>query len=103
MTIVNYLVSLMLLVVTAGLSMFYIGSIEEHMLLMKEHFWSTFALRFGVASILGLIGTSMWWGMNILLMKSGFLKRDIPNKTALILAASPICGALVGTLIFCSA
>jgi hypothetical protein len=103
MTSLNYVVSVLLACSTGVLSLFYIGFMEEHMLLMKEHFWSTFALRFGIASILGLVGASMWWGMNILLMKSGFLKRDIPNKTALILAASPICGALVGTLIFCSA
>jgi hypothetical protein len=102
MAIVNYLVSLMLLVVTAGLAMFYIGSMEEHMLLMKAHFWSIFTLRCGIAIIPGLVGASMWWGMNILLIKSGFLRRDIPNKITLILAAGPICGALVGTLIFCS-
>jgi hypothetical protein len=101
MTIVNYIVSLVLLVVTVGLSVFYIGSMEEHTLLMKEHFWSTFALRFGVASILGLVGASMWWVVNMLLVKSGLLKRSIPNKAGLVLVAAPICGALIGTLIFC--
>jgi hypothetical protein len=74
---------------------------EEHTLLMEEHFWSTFALHIGCASILGLVGASMWWVVNILLVKSCFLKRSIPNKTVLVLAVAPICGALIGTLIFC--
>jgi hypothetical protein len=102
MLIINSLASVVLFGISAGLAMFYIGSAEQHALLMQEHFWSTFALRFGFASILGLVGASMWWGVNILLVKSGFVKSTMPSKIALVIAAAPI-GALVGTLIFCFA
>jgi hypothetical protein len=103
MTSLNYVVSVLLVCSTGVLSLFYLGSFEEHALLMQEHLASTFALRFCAFALLGLVGAASWWAANVILLRFRFIQNVKLGKTAAVLAAGPVCGSLVGTLVFCLA
>jgi hypothetical protein len=101
MTSLNYVVSFLLACNTGVLSLFYLGSFEEHALLMQEHLASTFALRFCAFAFLSLVGAASWWAVNVVLLRLRFIQDIKLGKTAAVLAAGPVCGSLVGALIFC--
>ena len=101
MTSINYIVAVMLALGTGTLSLFYLGSFEEHALLIQEHLASTFVLRFCGFTILGFVGTGIWWAVNVALLKLGLIQGIELSKTAAVLAAGPVCGSFVGTTVFC--
>ncbi|MGI4735272.1 MAG: hypothetical protein ACRYG7_08850 [Janthinobacterium lividum] len=103
MRLVNGTFSLLLAMVTALLSQFFIGSQEQHKQLTEQYFWNTLGLRFTFFSFVGLVGVGLWWGVNYGLLKSGLVPGINLQKTALVLTIGAVSGSLVGALVFCFA
>lgn len=101
MRIANIVAVILLAMATALLGLFYIGSEEQHAELLEQYFWGTLVLRFVFVSAVGLVGAALWWGVNWVLLKSGLVQRINLRKTALLLIAGAIGGALAGALFFC--
>ncbi|WP_208177219.1 hypothetical protein [Hymenobacter negativus] len=102
MTTVNYIVAITLGLATAAVAAFlFLGSSEEHALLVKQHLWQGFGWRFYGFGVLGLIAAACWWGLNVALLKTGVIKGVSLGRTAVVLAAGPIVGAFLGTVVFC--
>jgi hypothetical protein len=56
MKLINAFFALLLAVVAAALVMLFIGSQEQHVEMLEQHFWGTLGLRFVFASAVGLFG-----------------------------------------------
>jgi hypothetical protein len=103
MRVINTIVALLLTAATALLSLFYLGSQEQHDEAMAQHFWQQLSLRIIFYSVVGQVGAAFWWGVNWLLQKIGFVKGVNLRRTAYLLVASVIIGSVIGALAFCLA
>lgn len=101
MRVVNTIAALLLAAATALLSLFYLGSQEQHYEAMAQNFWGELSLRFFFNGIVGLVGAGLWWSVNYGLVKSGLVQRVNLRQTALLIMAGAVSGALVGSLLFC--
>jgi hypothetical protein len=101
MRIINTIAALLLAAATTLLSLFYLGSQEQHDEAMAQHFWGELSLRFVFYSIIGLVGAGLWWGANYGLVKSGLVQHVNLRQTALLLTIGAVSGALAGALLFC--
>jgi uncharacterized membrane protein YqjE len=104
MNSLNRFVAIVLGLATAGMAaFFFLGSQEQHALLLQQGLWSSFAWRFYGFGVLGLIGAAGWWLVNALLLKTGIIKGIKLGRAAILLASGPVLGSLLGTLLFCFA
>ncbi|GAB3850705.1 hypothetical protein GCM10028822_16430 [Hymenobacter terrigena] len=101
---INYIVATMLGLATALLAaFFFLGSQEQHALLLQQGLWYGFGWRFYGFGMLGLIAAAWWWSLNVVLLKTGITKDVKLGRTAVMLAAGPIVGSFFGTVFFCFA
>ena len=104
MNLVNYIVAIALGLMSAWLAaFFFLGSPEQHALLLQQGVWRTFAWRFYGFGVLGLMGAAGWWLVNVVLLKTGMAKQTRLGHAAIVLAAGPTLGSFLGTLLFCFA
>jgi len=101
MKFVNAFFALLLAVAAAFLGILFLGFQEQHAEMLEQHFWGTLLLRFIFASVVGLMGAALWWGVNWGLLKSGLVPNINLRKTALLVVAGVLSGALAGALFFC--
>lgn len=101
MKVLNALVALLLVIATAAVGMLFIGTQEDHILLLKQNFWVVLGIRLLFASAIGLIAAAFWWLMNWLLQKAEFVQEIGLRKTAFLLMVSVMSGSLLGALLFC--
>ena len=101
MKFISVLTGLLLVLLTAGAGLFYIGSQEQHQDLLRQYLWWTLALRFAFASGVGLVGVGFWW----LVVKALTWRKARGSfnlrKTAWLLVASVLTNAFVSALLFC--
>lgn len=104
MNAVNYIVAVALGLMTAFMAaFFFLGSQEQHALLLQQSLWYGFAWRFYGFGALGLIAGAGWWIVNVVLLKTGMIQGVRLGRAAIVLASGPVLGSSLGTLVFCFA
>jgi hypothetical protein len=102
MKLSNSVVAALLAVATTVLSaVFFLGTPDQHQQLLYEKLWSTFNWRFYGFSALSLIGAAVWWTVNLILLKSGFVSHISLGRVAVEVVAASIGGSLLGAIVFC--
>jgi hypothetical protein len=101
MKIVNSVIALVLVLFSALIGLFSLGSQEQHDQAIIQHLRQTLALRITFASIVGLICAGAWWGVNFALFKSRLVKTMNLLSIARLLVASVLLGSLVGGSLYC--
>lgn len=102
MNAVNITIAIVLALATTVLAaFFFLGTHEQKAQLLQQALWTGFGWRFYGFAVLGLIGAAIWWTVNLILLMTQLVKSIKLVRTALILAAGPLIGSFIGTLIFC--
>ena len=100
MKTLNILMSVLLALATAFASMFWLGSAEQHKLMLETAFWSTFRLRFFTIAVVGLTMSGIWLLLLLGLERVGFIKNGTLGQVVLIALAASMIGVLLGTAVF---
>lgn len=101
MKLLNGAFALLLALATAALGMFFLCSQDEHRQLLAQHFWPTLGLGLLFAGSAGLLAAGVWWGINWLLRKAGWLPDIDLRRTAWLLAVGVATGSVAGAALFC--
>lgn len=102
MNILHGLAAVALALLAAFVALFFIGSEEQQVKLVQQHFWATLSLRFLVGLLVGLSGVIGWWLLSLILARLGLGPRAGLREKMARIALGPLLGALGGALLFCA-